>query len=145
MADEIRIKNVQAEVRDEAVPALIEAANAIMDAFVSDIHAGERSLALGGVLDGISLTRKCYANGENFFLTLWVDVCTPCGLGFSNINGQYRWGYGRYGGARVPTASEVEEAVSQMALLAEHYAVSQWAKKGKGTISRLKAIHRALT
>ena len=154
MADEIRIKNVQAEVRDEAVPALVDAANAVLDAFVSDCRAAgtERTLTLGTM----QIHRNNYADGQSFYIRVSVEKKyglpdEPVGLRFWQyaeplyLNTPLGWSWGKRYSGRVPTAGEVDLAAQVIAIIAEHYAVGEWAKKGKGTIHRLKAVHRALT
>jgi hypothetical protein len=51
-----------------------------------------------------------------------------------------KWSYDGH----VPTASDLENATERLLILAEHYAVGQWKKKGAGTIRRLKQLHALL-
>lgn len=150
MAEEIRIRNVQAEIKDEAVPALIDIINAVLDLFVSPIRT-KNKLSLGKT----AISRDVALNGISVFVQIDVDYwyATPLGLEawmYENDKGIVRghlspgWSFGEYRRAqRVPTADEVNQAVDVIIAIAEHYAVGEWAKKGKDTISRLKKIHRA--
>jgi hypothetical protein len=156
MAEVIVIQDVQNEIMGEVVPLLGEVGRSMMHAFNRGGRADYGSahfIQMGELLHGPRLEMGMGNND-----TYWFKLYIPSARGgphafrepipafcWSNLElqgMQWRWCSGNE--SRVPTAAEVELAVMTLAQMAEHFAVGEWAKKGPGTISVLKKLHRAL-